>query len=35
MALSKTERRTRIKMRIRKIINGTTDKPRLTVFRSN
>ena len=35
MALSKLERRTRIKHRIRKIINGTATKPRLSVFRSN
>ena len=35
MALSKLERRTRIKRRIRKIINGTATKPRLSVFRSN
>ncbi len=35
MALDKIARRTRIKMRIRKIVNGTASKPRLTVFRSN
>ena len=35
MALSKTERRQRIKSRIRKIVAGTSDKPRLAVFRSN
>lgn len=35
MALSKLERRTRIKHRIRKIIFGTTETPRLSVFRSN
>ena len=35
MALSKLERRTRIKHRIRKIITGTATKPRLSVFRSN
>ena len=35
MALSKLERRTRIKRRIRKISNGTASKPRLSVFRSN
>ena len=35
MALSKLERRTRIKHRIRKIISGTAGKPRLSVFRSN
>ncbi len=35
MALSKLERRQRIKHRIRKIVFGTTSKPRLSVFRSN
>nr|WP_321245123.1 50S ribosomal protein L18 [uncultured Psychroserpens sp.] len=35
MALSKLERRTRIKHRIRKIVNGTASKPRLSVYRSN
>jgi len=35
MALSKLERRQRIKHRIRKIVSGTAAKPRLTVFRSN
>ena len=35
MALSKLERRQRIKHRIRKIITGTAQKPRLSVFRSN
>ncbi len=35
MALSKLERRHRIKRRIRKIISGTSQKPRLSVFRSN
>ncbi|MFO7370146.1 MAG: 50S ribosomal protein L18 [Bacteroidales bacterium] len=35
MALTKFERRSRIKLRIRKVIYGTKDKPRLTVFRSN
>jgi len=35
MALTKSERRLRIKRRIRKRITGTTEKPRLTVFRSN
>ena len=35
MALSKLERRQRIKYRIRKIVNGTATKPRLSVFRSN
>ena len=35
MALSKLERRTRIKHRIRKICSGTASKPRLSVYRSN
>jgi len=35
MALTKLNRRTRIKKRIRKKISGTNEKPRLTVFRSN
>lgn len=35
MALNKIERRARIKMRIRKIVNGTAQRPRMTVFRSN
>jgi large subunit ribosomal protein L18 len=35
MGLTKTERRSRIKMRIRKVIKGTADIPRLAVYRSN
>ncbi|NER10527.1 large subunit ribosomal protein L18 [Muriicola jejuensis] len=35
MALSKTERRDRIRRRIRKISFGTTERPRLSVYRSN
>jgi large subunit ribosomal protein L18 len=35
MALSKLERRNRIKNRIRKVVSGTATKPRLSVFRSN
>lgn len=35
MGLTKLARRARIKMRIRKIVNGTAETPRLTVFRSN
>jgi len=35
MALTKLERRTRIKMRIRKKISGTVETPRLAVYRSN
>ncbi|NJB72732.1 large subunit ribosomal protein L18 [Saonia flava] len=35
MALSKIERRQRIRNRIRKVSFGTADRPRLSVFRSN
>jgi large subunit ribosomal protein L18 len=35
MALTKRERRQKIKQRIRKHISGTEDRPRMTVFRSN
>ena len=35
MALTKLQRRTRIKKRIRKIVDGTAAKPRMSVFRSN
>lgn len=35
MALTKIERRNRIRRRIRKDIAGTADSPRLAVFRSN
>ena len=35
MSLNKIERRERIKMRIRKIVSGTSERPRMTVFRSN
>ncbi len=35
MALTKQERRFRIKKRIRKIVTGTAERPRLSVFRSN
>lgn len=35
MALTKTERRSRIKLRIRKKIKGTSSCPRIAVFRSN
>jgi len=35
MALTKIERRTKIKMRVRKIVTGTADRPRMSVFRSN
>ena len=35
MAISKVDRRKKIKRRIRKNISGTTSMPRLSVFRSN
>ena len=35
MALTKSERRLRIRRRIRKVVTGTAQKPRLSVFRSN
>lgn len=35
MALTKEERRLRIKRRIRKIVSGTAERPRMSVFRSN
>ena len=35
MALSKIERRQRIKYRIKKTVSGTAQRPRLVVFRSN
>jgi large subunit ribosomal protein L18 len=35
MALKKQERRLKIKMRIRKRIHGTPEKPRMSVYRSN
>ena len=35
MALTKSERRQRIRYRIRKTVNGTASVPRLSVFRSN
>lgn len=35
MAGKNRERRTRIKMGVRKKVNGTSDRPRLSVFRSN
>ena len=35
MAITKEFRRNRIKMRIRKVVKGTAETPRLTVFRSN
>lgn len=35
MALGKIERRKRIHYRIRKHVNGTAERPRMVVFRSN
>ncbi len=35
MALTKLKKRKRIKMRIRKNISGTGERPRMSVFRSN
>ncbi|OFX67616.1 MAG: 50S ribosomal protein L18 [Bacteroidetes bacterium GWE2_29_8] len=35
MTKSVIERRKKIKLRIRKIVKGTTESPRLTIFRSN
>jgi len=35
MALTKNEKRLRIKSRIRKVVSGTETRPRLAVYRSN
>jgi large subunit ribosomal protein L18 len=35
MSLTKVERRNRIRLRIRKIVSGTAEKPRMSIFRSN
>ena len=35
MTTKKVERRIKIKYRIRKSVNGTAERPRLSVFRSN
>jgi large subunit ribosomal protein L18 len=35
MAITKEFRRSRIKSRIRKVVHGTADAPRLSVYRSN
>ena len=35
MALSKLDRRNRLRQRIRKTVSGTDQRPRLAVFRSN
>lgn len=35
MGLTKVERRARIKRRIRKVVNGTSERPRMAIYRSN
>lgn len=35
MAITKIERRKRIQHRIRKVVNGTSERPRMSIFRSN
>jgi large subunit ribosomal protein L18 len=35
MSLTRLQRRVRIKRRIRKVVNGTAETPRLSIFRSN
>jgi len=35
MGLSKTERKLRIRRRVRKVSTGTAERPRLSVYRSN
>ena len=35
MTTKKEQRRLKIKFRIRKSVNGTAERPRLSVFRSN
>lgn len=35
MSLTKIERRERIKKRIRKVVGGTAERPRMSVYRSN
>ena len=35
MNLTKLERRERIRKRIRKVVNGTKETPRLSMYRSN
>ncbi len=35
MALTKLDRRLRIKRRIRKVVEGSAERPRMSVFRSN
>lgn len=35
MALTKSQRRSRIKSRVRTVVSGTAERPRLSIFRSN
>lgn len=35
MALTKVQRRTRIKSRVRTVVSGTAERPRMSIFRSN
>ena len=35
MALTKSQRRTRIKSRVRTVVSGTAERPRMSIFRSN
>jgi large subunit ribosomal protein L18 len=35
MALTKIESRTKIKMRVRKVVTGSAERPRMSIFRSN
>ncbi|MDR1595174.1 MAG: 50S ribosomal protein L18 [Prevotellaceae bacterium] len=35
MSLTKSDRRKRIKYRIRKVVSGTSERPRMSVYRSN
>jgi large subunit ribosomal protein L18 len=35
MALTKIKGRTKIKMRVRKVVTGSAERPRMSVFRSN
>jgi len=35
MAFSKIERRQKIKLRVRRIVSGTAERPRMSVYRSN
>mgnify|MGYP000707631239 CR=1 FL=1 len=35
MSLTKIQRRTRIKSRVRTVVSGTAERPRLSIYRSN